>query len=310
MTAPELHIPVMLSEVLEGLALSPDAFVVDCTFGRGGHSRAILGQLGSGGRLLALDKDLSATQSEEAASLQKDSRFAVCHGSFADLAMWVAKEGRIGKVSAILMDLGVSSPQLDEAARGFSFMREGPLDMRMDTSAGVTASQWISEVSETELIRVLREYGEERYARRIAATVVRHRKDQPLTTTRSLVRLVEQAIPNRDTHKHPATRTFQAIRIAINGELDELARAQAAIPDILVSGGRWVVIAFHSLEDRLVKRFMRDQEIGQRIDPRLPIQTEPTGLLKRVGKARLPTDEEIRRNPRARSAVLRVAERR
>ncbi|MGI9213026.1 MAG: 16S rRNA (cytosine(1402)-N(4))-methyltransferase RsmH [Methylococcaceae bacterium] len=310
MTQPELHTPVMLSEVLEGLALSPDAFVVDCTFGRGGHSRAILDKLGCEGRLLALDKDPTAIESEEAMRLRADSRFMVRHGSFADLAMWVAGEGRTGQVSAVLMDLGVSSPQLDEATRGFSFMREGPLDMRMDTSAGITASQWISEVSETELIRVLREFGEERYARRIAAAVVRHRKAQPLTTTRSLVRIIEQAVPNRDIHKHPATRTFQAIRLAINGDLDVLKRAQSSIPGILGSGGRWVVIAFHSLEDRLVKRIMRDQELGQRVDPRLPIQTESTGLLKRIGKARLPSEEEIRLNPIARSAVLRIDERR
>jgi len=299
----------MLEEVLEGLALQPDACVVDCTFGRGGHSRAILAALGDAGRLLALDRDPAAVSSPEAMLMQTDARFLLRHGHFADLATLIAETGWTGRVSALLMDLGVSSPQLDEAARGFSFMREGPLDMRMDTSQGVTAAEWISEVGEAELARVLKEYGEERFARQIARLVVRQRKEYPLTTTRSLVKLIEEAIPYRDPHKHPATRTFQAIRLAVNGELDELVKAQRSIPAILAPGGRWVVIAFHSLEDRLVKRFMRDQEVGERVDPRLPLQTRPGNVLRRIGKARLPTEVEIQRNPRARSAVLRVAER-
>ncbi len=310
MTPSELHTPVMLEEVMEGLALNPDAYVVDCTFGRGGHSRAILATLGNSGRLLALDRDPAAIGSPEAVHLQADSRFLLRHGCFADLATRIAEVGWMGRVSAVLMDLGVSSPQLDEATRGFSFMRDGPLDMRMDTSQGVTAAEWISEVDEAELTRILREYGEERFARRIAGLIVKRRKEHPLTTTRKLVDLVEEAVPYRDPHKHPATRTFQAIRIAVNGELDELTKAQRSVPAILAPGGRWVVIAFHSLEDRLVKRFMRDQDIGARVDSRLPLQPPRSGgVLKRVGKARLPTEAEIQRNPRARSAVLRIAER-
>jgi 16S rRNA (cytosine1402-N4)-methyltransferase len=299
----------MLDEALDGLALSPDSRVVDCTFGRGGHSRAILARLGPEGRLLALDRDPAAAVSAEALALQKDERFRLLHASFGDLAHCVAEVGWTGCVSAILMDLGVSSPQLDEAERGFSFMQDGPLDMRMDTSRGVTAAEWISEVSETELARVLKDYGEERFARRIAAAVIRQRRERPLMTTRSLVRLIEQAVPVRETHKHPATRSFQAIRIAVNAELDELIKAQKTIPALLAPGGRWVVISFHSLEDRLVKRFMRDQETGVRVDSRLPVQPVCNGVLTRIGKARSPGEAELRLNPRARSAILRVAER-
>ncbi len=303
------HKPVMLQEVLDGLALNPDARVVDCTFGRGGHSRAILERLGVNGQLLALDKDPSAIHSPDAIELLADPRFHLRHGSFAHLARHVDELGWLGTVSAILMDLGVSSPQLDEAERGFSFMREGPLDMRMDTSRGMTAAEWLAMVAEAELIRVLKDYGEERFARRIAAAVVKQRREQPLTTTRDLVALIERAVPHKELHKHPATRTFQAIRIALNGELDDLAIAQGQVADVLGSGGRWVVIAFHSLEDRLVKRFMRDQEIGEVVNPRLPFQPHGHSILRRIGKARLPSEAEIQMNPRARSAVLRVAER-
>jgi len=310
MTAERVHCPVMLAEVLEGLALEPSARVVDCTFGRGGHSQAILACLGSGGRLLALDRDPAAIESPEARILREDSRFTLQHGRFADLKTAVTAMGWLGQVSGILMDLGVSSPQLDEAGRGFSFLREGPLDMRMDTSRGLTAAEWLSKVGEAELARVLRDFGEERFARRIAAAVVRQRGIEPLVTTRDLAQLIERAVPHRETHKHPATRSFQAIRIALNGELDELAAAQSQVSEVLAPGGRWVVIAFHSLEDRLVKRYMRDQEIGEKLDPRLPVQPDSTATLRRIGKARLPGEIEVRENPRARSAVLRVAERR
>lgn len=304
------HKPVMLQEVLDGLALKPDAWVIDCTFGRGGHSRSILDKLGVDGRLLALDKDPSAIHSPEAVQLLQDPRFHLRHGSFAHLAQYAEELGWLGRVSAILMDLGVSSPQLDEADRGFSFMREGPLDMRMDTSSGQTAAAWLATVTESELVRVLRDYGEERFARRIAAAVVKQRGEQPLSTTRDLVKLIERAVPHRELHKHPATRTFQAIRIALNGELDDLVAAQPQVLSVLAPEGRWVVIAFHSLEDRLVKRFMRDQEVGESVNSRLPFQPPGTHFtLRRVGKARLPGETEIQDNPRARSAVLRVAER-
>lgn len=304
------HKSVMLQEVLDGLAIDPAAKVIDCTFGRGGHSQAILDSLGAEGKLLALDKDPAAINSAEAGRLRDDPRFSLRHASFAQLAECVREIGWMGQVSAILMDLGVSSPQLDEADRGFSFMRDGPLDMRMDTSQGITAAEWLSMVSEAELIRVLRDYGEERFSRRIAGAIVRRRSEYPLITTRDLVNLIERAVPHKEIHKHPATRSFQAIRIALNGELDELAAAQSQVPSILAPGGRWAVIAFHSLEDRLVKRFMRDQEQGEIVDPRLPFQPKPaTTTLRRIGKARLPTEFEILDNPRARSAVLRIAER-
>ncbi len=250
----------MLAEALEGLAVRPDGFYVDCTFGRGGHSRAILRRLGSSGRLLALDKDPAALVSVEAKMLLKEPRFTLAHGSFAGLAGQVAHRAMLGKVSGVLMDLGVSSPQLDEAERGFSFLRDGPLDMRMDTSQGPTAAQWLEQIEEDELVRVLKMYGEERFARRIARAIVAAR---PVETTRQLAALVEKAVPVKEKHKHPATRSFQAIRIAVNHELDELEQGLAQAMEVLAPGGRLVVISFHSLEDRIVKHFIRRAGTGQ-----------------------------------------------
>ncbi len=305
-TSKSLHLPVLLDESLEALNIRPDGFYVDCTFGRGGHARAILERLDSSGRLLALDKDPSALDSPQARSLLEDSRFTVAHGSFAQLRAHVERIGAVRKVAGILMDLGVSSPQLDEAGRGFSFLRDGPLDMRMDTSQGVTAAEWLNAVEENELIRVLKTYGEERFARRIAQAILRAK---PIGTTGQLAALIEAAVPVRERHKHPATRSFQAIRIAVNHELDELAQGLAQAVEVLAPGGRLAVISFHSLEDRIVKRFLREQERGKPISSRLPLLDEHKPTLKSVGKARMPGEEELQANPRARSAVLRVAER-
>lgn len=305
-----VHRPVLLREAIEGLAPAPDSLIVDCTFGRGGHSKAILDCLGSEGRLLALDKDPEAVASTEAVALSADSRLVLEHGSFAGLKEVVERRGWLGKVAGVLMDLGVSSPQLDEAGRGFSFMRSGPLDMRMDTSCGITAAEWLAKISESELARVLRDFGEERYARRIAHAVITWRTRRPFLTTSDLAETIERAVPSREKGKHPATRSFQAIRIFINHELDELEQGLGQALEILQPGGRLAVIAFHSLEDRIVKRFMRDEERGGGPrDPRLPIQHARPARLKRIGKAVLPDEEEVAENPRARSAVLRVAER-
>lgn len=300
----------MLREVLEGLALEPGSLVVDCTFGRGGHSRAILDRLGPEGRLLALDKDADAVASGEAGELRKDARFTIGHRSYARLRECVEQCGWARKVSAILMDLGVSSPQLDDAGRGFSFLRDGPLDMRMDSSGGMTAAEWLAAVPESNLARVLRDYGEERYARRIARAVVARRSEGLLATTGELAEVVANAVPVREKGKHPATRSFQAIRIFINRELEELELGLRQAVEVLGPGGRLVVISFHSLEDRIVKRYLRDEERGGAPNPArrsMPMPTAPR--LRRIGKARMPGEDEVAANPRARSAVLRVAER-
>lgn len=305
-TSDSAHSPVMLVEALEGLAIRPDGFYVDCTFGRGGHSRELLSRLGESGRLLALDKDPAALASTEAKTLLEDTRVTLAHGNFASLAERVERLGMLGKAAGVLMDLGVSSPQLDEAERGFSFLRDGPLDMRMDTSQGLTAAEWLDRIGEGELIRVLKTYGEERFARRIAQAILTAR---PVTTTRQLATLIEKATPVKDKFKHPATRSFQAIRIAVNHELDELEQVLAQAVAVLAPGGRLAVISFHSLEDRIVKHFIREQERGKPIPSRLPLLVEHKPTVKAVGKARMPSEEETRSNIRARSAVLRVAER-
>lgn len=302
-----VHLPVMLEEVLTQMALRQDGFYLDCTFGRGGHSAAILEQLGNSGRLLAIDRDVEAVNSDAALALRQDQRFSLQHASFSDLTKTVDDEGLL---DGILMDLGVSSPQLDDAARGFSFLRDGPLDMRMDSTKGLSAAEWLSIVSEAQLVKVLFEYGEERFARRIAAAIVAERVVNPLVTTRQLAKLIENAVPFKELHKHPATRSFQAIRIEINQELEEIKKALAQSVHILKPGGRLVVIAFHSLEDRIVKRFI-NQEAGAKYHPgKLPILEVDIqkGALRKIGKAIKATDVEIKQNPRARSAVMRVAE--
>ncbi len=301
------HMPVMLEEVLTHLAIQPAGFYLDCTFGRGGHSAGILSHLGVSGRLLALDRDAEAIDSEGALGLLQDSRFNLCHARFSELAKVV---GKMSPLDGILMDLGVSSPQLDDAQRGFSFLRDGPLDMRMDSTAGMSAQQWLATVDERHLVKVLFEYGEERFARRIAAAIVAERSVTSISTTRQLAKLVENAVPFKELHKHPATRTFQAIRIEINQELAELKAALQQSIQVLKPKGRLVVISFHSLEDRIVKRFI-NQEAGAKYNPgKLPIMEVDIakGDFKKIGKAIKANATETQQNPRARSAVMRVAE--
>ena len=303
------HQTVLLQEAVEGLAVKPAGVYIDGTFGRGGHSRAILERLGPDGRLMAIDKDPQAVGVAEA-QLAGDQRFSIRHGSFVMLAQVAEQEAVKGKVDGVLLDLGVSSPQLDDAARGFSFLQDGPLDMRMNPEAGVPAWQWLSGADEREIARVLWEYGEERHSRRIARAIVAARQHSHIRTTRQLAELIEGVMPKREKHKHPATRSFQAIRIVINRELEDLEHALEQVPQTLAPGGRLVVISFHSLEDRLVKRFMRRESQGKKIPRGLPVKGEPEGRsLRVVGKAVRAGEAEIAANPRARSAIMRVAER-
>lgn len=306
-----MHLPVLYNETLHGLDIKPDGIYIDCTFGRGGHSRGIIEQLGPGGRLLALDRDLDAIQSQVAQVLLEDARFQLEHCCFSKLQEVVENLGWSGKVDGILMDFGVSSPQLDIAERGFSFLHDGPLDMRMDCSSGLSAAEWLAKVPEQELVQVLFDYGEERFARRIANAVVTYRLENRLQTTKQFADLVTEAIPFKEKHKHPATRSFQAVRIAINSELDEIKTVLQQAVNVLTSGGKIAVISFHSLEDRIVKRFIRDETRGKYNPSKLPLQDEEIAAirLKKCGKAIKAGAEELAENPRARSAVLRVAER-
>ncbi len=298
------HYPVMLHEALEGLSVRPDGIYVDGTFGRGGHSRTILERLGAEGRLLAFDRDPEAVA--WARQNMDDPRFEIVHGSFTMLADEVARRGWAGQVAGVLLDLGVSSPQLDARERGFSFLRDGPLDMRMNPGEGISARQWLAEVDQATLAQVLKEYGEERFSGRIARAIKEAVEADGLHTTGELARLVESVVPRREKGKHPATRTFQAIRIAVNGELDALKAVLPQAVDVLRTGGRLVAISFHSLEDRLVKRFIRALSRGER-DPFGREVSAPR--LKPVGRAVFPSAEEVAENPRSRSAVMRVAER-
>lgn len=305
------HLPVMYAEVLQQLAIKQDGIYLDCTFGRGGHSQGILNLLGPCGQLLAVDRDSDAVNSDYAQVMLTDQRFKLKHSCFSELESIVKNASLAGKIDGILLDLGVSSPQLDNPERGFSFLRDGPLDMRMDGNAGVSAEQWLASVDEKDLVKVLFDYGEERFARRIARAIVEKRAQSPIKTTRQLTELIENAVPVREKHKHPATRTFQAIRIEINRELDELKAVLQQSARVLSPGGRLVVISFHSLEDRIVKRFIRD-ESGAKYNPgRLPIKEVDIakGILKAMGKALKAGKQEISQNPRARSAIMRVAER-
>lgn len=306
---PLSHRPVLLEEALFGLALGEDAIAIDCTFGRGGHSRAMLKCLGEQGRLLAFDRDPEAVHSQEARELRSDPRFQMVHASFGELRREVERLGWFGRVSGIMMDLGVSSPQLDQPQRGFSFTKDGPLDMRMNNSAGETAKEWLERVSEQDLTAVLRDFGEERHARRIARAIIKERDITQVQSTSDLVRIIEAAVPRSEPGKHPATRAFQAIRIFINRELHELEAGLEQALEVLAPGGRLVVIAFHSLEDRVIKRFMRDRERGfdaasarERFEPIAHRQ------LTRIGKAVKPGVNEVRANVRARSAIMRIAE--
>ncbi len=303
-----VHHPVLLEEALVALDLKPDGMYVDATFGRGGHAAAILQRLGPQGRLLAIDKDPEAIAAARE-RFADEPRFSIFHGSFAELGAAVDVAGVRGQVDGLLLDLGVSSPQLDDASRGFSFMRDGPLDMRMDISRGLSAAQWLAQAGEGEISRVLKELGEERFAKRIARAIVTTRQESPIETTRQLAKLVTEAIPRWEPDKNPATRSFQAIRIFINRELDDIRDCMDQVVEVLAVGGRLAVISFHSLEDRIVKRFMRDEARGDDFPVGLPVtvdQLQPT--LRVVGKAVKPTPGEVDENPRARSAVLRIAE--
>lgn len=307
---PGQHQPVLLEAAIDALCIRPDGVYVDGTFGRGGHAAAILKRLATDGRLWLIDKDPVAI-SRAQQDFGGDSRCLIHHGSFAELAGLADTKGVRGRIAGVLLDLGTSSPQLDEAERGFSFLREGPLDMRMDPSEGVSAATWLADAAPSEIERVIRTYGEERYARRIAQAIVASRQIGQLPqTTCALAALIAAAVPRREAGKHPATRSFQAIRIVINNELDELRRLLAAICDLLCAGGRLVVISFHSLEDRLVKRFMRDNSRIGELPPGVPIVAESMRpRLRLPAKPVRPSAAEVRNNPRARSALLRVAER-
>jgi len=305
-----VHSPVLQQEAVAALAIRADGLYVDGTFGRGGHASQIVRQLGPQGRLWLIDKDPAAIV-EAQARFGEDERCLIHHGSFTELRALAEQQGMLGQVDGLLLDLGVSSPQLDAAERGFSFMRDGPLDMRMDSSRGLTAAQWLASAEAEEIVRVLRVYGEERFARRIARAVIEHREQgQPLQTTAQLAELVTQAVPTRERSKHPATRSFQAIRIFLNGELEDLSRILEDVCDLLAPRGRLAVISFHSLEDRIVKRFMRQHSSTSHVPPEIPvIPEELKPKLKLVGRAVRPSEAEIAANPRARSAVLRIAER-
>ncbi len=303
--AGRLHQPVLLAEALAGLNIRPEGCYVDGTLGRGGHARAILGQLGAAGRLLALDRDPAAS-----GALDADPRFTFIRRPFSRLAETLAERGWIGQVDGVLLDLGVSSPQLDDAQRGFSFSRNGPLDMRMDPSAGLSAAAWLAQVSEAGLAQTLRDFGEERFHRRVARAIIAAREQAPIATTGRLAQIVAAAVPTREPGQHPATRTFQAIRIAVNDELGELRAVLPQIVAALGPGGRLAVISFHSLEDRVVKQFMREQARGRELPLDLPVTGAPEGItLRLIGRAVRPGPAETATNPRARSAILRIAER-
>lgn len=303
------HKTVLLDEAVEAMLVDPSGLYVDGTFGRGGHSAELLSRLSDDGQVIAIDKDPQAISAGQK-RFEQDKRLTMIHGSFADLAEIVEQAGKHGAVSGVLLDLGVSSPQLDQPQRGFSFLKDGPLDMRMDTTQGISAAEWIAAADEAEIARVIKEYGEERYARRMAAAVVRARNEKPITRTLELAQILSAAHPAWERGKHPATKAFQAIRIFINRELADLESLLSQIIDCLKVGGRLVIISFHSLEDRRVKRFIRDQEQGIKLPKNLPIRDIERGIrLIKVGKPIKPANSEIQGNPRARSAVMRVAER-
>lgn len=303
-----MHQSVLLQESIDALAIKPEGIYVDGTFGRGGHSRAILQQLSPQGRLIAVDKDPAAV-AHGRALFDQDQRFSLVQGSFAALPEITKQQGVFGQVNGILLDLGVSSPQLDDAARGFSFMQDGPLDMRMDNTQALDAAQFVNQSEAKDMAAVFKEYGEERFALRIAKAIVTAREQSPILTTAQLAEIVKQANPKWEKHKHPATRVFQAIRIFVNQELTDLARCLDKVLNVLAVGGRLAIISFHSLEDRIVKQFMRDKEQGLRPPPGVPVRAwEISSCFKRVGKAVKPSEQEIKHNARARSAVLRIGE--
>ncbi|MCA1767649.1 MAG: 16S rRNA (cytosine(1402)-N(4))-methyltransferase RsmH [Idiomarina sp.] len=308
-TSPQ-HVSVLLEESIQALATDPQGTYIDATFGRGGHTRALLNQLGENARVIALDQDPEAIAA--AKSFEDDPRFQIIHTPFSNLQQVLDDLQLNEQVTGILFDLGVSSPQLDDAERGFSFMRDGPLDMRMNTSSGETAAEWLNRAEKDDISWVLKEYGEERFARRIASAIVMDREKKPFTRTRQLAEMIARVSPVKEKHKHPATRTFQAIRIHINRELEQIEQALEASLSGLKEDGRLVVISFHSLEDRLVKRFIRKHSEGKQLPPGLPVteaERNKDKMLEKVGKAIKPGKTEVEANPRSRSSVLRIARR-
>ncbi len=306
---PFSHVSVLLNECIDALAIKPDGIYIDATFGRGGHSGKILENLGAEGRLIAFDRDPQAI--EAAQRFADDKRFTIVHEPFGEMARVISEMSLTGKIDGVLMDLGVSSPQLDDAERGFSFMKDGPLDMRMDTSRGQSAAQWLAEADEQDITQVIKEFGEEKFGKRIAHAIVEARQTTPLTRTAQLAELIDKAVPVKDKFKHPATRAFQGIRIYINAELEQLRVGLKAAVDVLAKDGRLAVISFHSLEDRLVKRFIKDQSRGKVVPANLPVtqaEIDADKVLRAMSKAIKPTKEEIAQNVRSRSSVLRVAE--
>ena len=314
MTEEFKHISVLLHESIDGLAIKPDGTYIDGTFGRGGHSRQILSQLGEQGRLFSIDRDPHAIA--EAQTID-DPRFTIIHGPFSGMAKYAEERGLVGQVDGVLLDLGVSSPQLDDAERGFSFMKDGPLDMRMDPTSGIPVSQWLMEADLDDITWVIREFGEDKHARRIAKAIVAYRENEenePLTRTGQLAKLISDAAPRSfKEKKHPATRSFQAFRIYINSELEEIDTALKGAASILAPEGRLSVISFHSLEDRMVKRFIRKESKGPEVPHGIPmteaqIKALGSANLKPIGKAIKPSKQEVDINTRSRSSVLRIAE--
>lgn len=310
MGSTELHLPVLLREAVDALNVQAEGTYVDATFGRGGHSASILKQLGdNAGRLIAFDRDPRAVELG-IEKFKDDGRVNIVHSQFSKMQRVLSDALKVSAVDGILMDLGVSSPQLDQAERGFSFMRDGDLDMRMDTSQGQSAAQWLSVVDESDLVSVLFELGEEKFARRIARAIVTVRAETKIESTLQLAKIVEEATPKKDKHKHPATRTFQAIRLHVNQELIEVSKALPQALNLLKTGGRLAVISFHSLEDRIVKRFIRKHSTPNLPPRNIPVkESDYLTPLKAIGKAIKPSATEVAGNPRARSSVLRIAER-
>jgi len=303
-----VHQTVLLDEAVVSVLGSRGGVYVDATFGRGGHARHLLAQLDATAQVIGFDKDPQAIAAGQALAAE-DSRFSIVHASFAAILDVMTAKGLVGAVDGVLADLGVSSPQLDDAERGFSFQNDGPLDMRMDVTRGQSAAEWLADVAEAELARVMFEYGEERYSRRIARAIVRAREESPITRTKALAEIIAAAHPAWEKHKHPATRAFQAIRIAINNELGDIERFLRDALRVIKPGGRLAVISFHSLEDRLVKQYFQKEAKGDDFPPGLPVTIDMLHpRLKIIGKAIDPSAAEVAANPRARSARLRVAE--
>jgi len=309
MTNSEIHIPVLKREALDALAIQEGGVYVDATLGRAGHAQAIVEQIGAAGHLIGIDRDPRAIELGRSI-FEGDARVSVLHGEFNRMAELIGQQTEFANVDGILMDLGVSSPQLDQAERGFSFMRDGDLDMRMNPTQGLTAAQWIETVDERDFMMTLFELGEEKFARRIARAVVEARTETKIQSTLQLASIVEQAIPKKEKNKHPATRTFQAIRLHINQELFQVSSALPQAVELLAEGGRLAVISFHSLEDRIVKRFMRELSTPNLPPKNIPVTEDAYRTpLKTIGKAIKPSKSEINENPRSRSSVLRIAQR-